>query len=147
TQRELRWLLIIRVATAVGLLVLAVLWAIGPGLITDAYHERRGALVGGVISAQGRFPLEGYLQFFGRTVIALGAAVAIVGFCLPWLYAWSGRSGGAIRRGAAWVLLAGMALVMVGLRARTFHEAQDRDLAAYMTIDDTMLHGRPLHEG
>lgn len=147
TAHDQRWLLGIRVATVVGLLALAVLWAIGPGLITDAYHQRPGALLGGIISGQGRFPLEGYLQFFGRTVIALGAAVAIVGFCLPWLYGWAGRSGGSIRSGAAWVLLAGMALVMVGLRARTFHEAQDRDLVAYMTIADGVLHGRTLYQG
>ncbi len=147
TAAERRWALGIRAATAAGLMVLAVVWVVGPGLIADAYHQRPGALLGGIISGQGRFPLDGYLLFFRRTVLALTAAAAIVGFCLPWLFGWSVRTGGAVRSGAAWALLAVMALAIVGLRVRTFDEAQDRDLMAYMTVADGLINGRTLYQG
>jgi hypothetical protein len=147
TPSDRRWALVLRGVTAAGLVALAVLWLVGPGLIADAYHQRPGALLGGIISGQGRFPLDGYLQFFRRTVLALGVAAAVVGFCLPWLFGWRVRRGGAVGRGAAWALLAVMALTIVGLRARTFHEAQDRDLMAYMTVADGLVHGRTLYQG
>jgi hypothetical protein len=137
----------VRAATAAGLIALAVLWAIGPGLITDAYQQRPGALLGGVISGQGRFPLDGYLLFFRRTVIALAASTTVIGFGMPWLLGWTTRTGGAVRRGVAWALLAVMVLGIVGLRLRTFDEAQDRDLMAYMTVADGIVNGRTLYQG
>ena len=93
TVAERRWAYGIGAAAVAGLLMLGVLWAIGPGLIADAYHQRPGALLGGVISGQGRFPLEGYLLFFRRTVLSLAVATAIAGALVPWLLRWNARSG------------------------------------------------------
>ena len=93
TVAERRWAYGIGAAAVAGLVGLGVLWAIGPGLIEDAYHRRPGALLGGVISGQGRFPLDGYLLFFRRTVLSLAVATAVAGVLVPWLLRWNARSG------------------------------------------------------
>lgn len=149
TPAERRWASGVAAAAIAGLVVLGVLYAIGPGLIEDAYHKRPGALLGGVISGQGRFPIDGYLLFFRRAVLSLAIATALAGGLVPWLLRWNARrpgaSGGPAR--TAWLALALFAIAMVGLRARTFDEAQDRDLMAYMTVADGMLHGKTLYHG
>jgi hypothetical protein len=145
TPAERRWALAIGGLALVGLVLLGVLWAVGPGLIADAYHQKPGALLGGIISGQGRFPLEGYLLFFRRTVLSLAVATACVGVLVPWVLRWNAGRG-AVSGRAGVIAVALCAVAIVGLRARTYDEAQDRDLAAYMTVADGMLHGKTLYQ-
>lgn len=146
TPAERRWAYAIGAAAGAGLMLLAVLWVIGPGLIEDAYRKRPGALLGGVISGQGRFALDGYLLFFRRTVLSLSVALAVAGVLVPWLVRWNATRNGTIAAGRVWLVVALLAAASIGLRARTFHEAQDRDLMAYMMVADGMLHGKTLYQ-
>ena len=146
TVAERRWAYGIGAAAVAGLVGLGVLWAIGPGLIEDAYHQRPGALLGGIISGQGRFPLDGYLLFFRRTVLSLAVATAIAGVLVPWLLRWNAGRGANAGARAAWIVVALLGVALVGLRVRTFAEAQDRDLMAYMIVADGVLHGKTLYQ-
>lgn len=135
------------VVTGLALASLAVMWVVLPPLIEDAYVGKPGALLSGVISGQKRFPLAGYLQFFQRTLLALGIAAALVGGALPWLFKWSARTRGALSARTAAVIVGVLVVLIVGLRLLTFSEPQDRDLMAYMMAADGMLSGRPLYVG
>lgn len=145
SERKLRLSITVWGVTGLALLALALLWVVLPPLIVDAYERRPGALLAGVISGQGRFPLEGYLLFVRRTVAAMAIAIATIGGSLPLLFRWGVRTGGALSARSTALLLAMMVGIIGGLRLITFGEAQDRDLMVYMTVAGGLLDGQSLY--